>query len=255
MGESVRRSAWALAAMMGIAALATAPGCKRRASGNAAQGATEGRRGEGETPPAVPFEVCAESTELTFFWFDERGNAHGVSRMEEVPPAQRATVRVEPSDPEQRTPGWVFVADLRAAGPDGRFVVRVVPSEQLATELAARTGLAQAMAAPPPSAPSAAPAGTAAILAPSAPNNGQARVVLYGAEWCSACHQAANWLRANNIPFIERDIEREPQAQQEMIARARAQGVPTGSIPLIEVGGRMLVGFSPEAIQQALRGG
>jgi arsenate reductase-like glutaredoxin family protein len=234
-----------------------AAGCRRQAPAVRGEARLEGA----EAAPRVPFEVRRDSSDLTFFWFDGHGNAHGVARVDDVPEASRANVRVEPPQPEQRTPGWVFVADLRAPGPDGRFPVRVVQSEQFATELGALTGQAPTIAAP--SAP-AVPPGTPAILAPGAPSGQgahggagtqQPRVVVYGAEWCSACHQAAGWLRANNIPFVEHDIEREPQAAQEMLARARAQGVPTGSIPIIDVGGRLLVGFNPEAIQQALRGG
>ena len=165
-----------------------------------------------------------------------------------------------------RTPGWVYVADLRSAGGDGRFPVRSVSSEQFANVLASANGLAQAMAAPSmPTAP-AAPPGTPSnnVFAPSAPSHPTGsgsganahgpQIVIYGASWCSACHQAAAWLRSQNIPFVEHDIETEPAAAQEMMARAREQGVPTGSIPIIAINGRLMVGFNPAMIQQAMRG-
>lgn len=213
--------------------------------------------------PAVPFEVRRESSDFTFFWFDAHGAAHAVTGVDDVPQGNRRVVRVDPPRPEQREPGWVYVADLRAPGAGGRYAVRAVSSEQLASDLAAINGLAAAMAVPSPAMP-AVPAAPPSVLAPAieppGPRPGahgteQARVVIYGASWCSACHQAAGWLRAQGIPFIEHDIEQEPAVAQEMYARARQQGVPTGSIPIIDVNGRLMVGFNPAALEQAIRGG
>jgi arsenate reductase-like glutaredoxin family protein len=115
------------------------------------------------------------------------------------------------------------------------------------------------MAAPSPAmpvAPGTPPGNAPNILAPQPqlPAGAHApRITIYGASWCGACHQAAAWLRANHIPFVEHDIETEPQAAQEMMARARQQGVPTGSIPIIDINGRLTVGFNPGLIQQALQ--
>lgn len=261
VGRALTLAFWIVAT--GSVSIAGVSGCKRTTTNSptteGSGGGPTARSGQGERPPPVPFEVRRDSTDLTFFWFDERGNAHGVSRVEDVPESRRANVRVDPNQPELRTPGWVYVADLRSADRHGRYPVRVVQSEQFASELAALNGLAQAMAAPVAPSPST-PPGTPAILAPqlAVPTDAgarQVRVIVYGASWCAACHQAANWLRAHNVPFIERDIEREPEAAQELMSRARAQGVPTSSIPIIDVNGRLLVGFNPEALEQALRGG
>ncbi len=266
VGRAGRRT---VLAVVGVIAISLAVGCSRRAGTAAAGGGAGAGAGEGtEAPPAVPFEVRRESSELTFFWFDGHGGIHAVQRMEDVPEANRGRVRVEPPRPEMRAPGWVFVADLRAAGANGRFAVRPVASETFASELAQLTGLAAAMSAPAtprPSAPSAEPSaagGNTGILAPvaraptvAAGANAHANVVVYGATWCGACHQATEYLRANNIPFIEHDIEREPDAAREVYARAREQGLPVGSIPIIDVRGRLLVGFNADAIQRALTGG
>ena len=261
-GRSVRLAMFVLVVAGGFAT-----GACKRSGGSAVTTAAASGASEGEPAPAVPFEIRRDTADLTYFWFDARGNAHAVTQMSEIPEANRDNVRVDPARPEQRAPGWVYIADLRAPAADGHFTVRSVQSEQFANELAALNGLAAAMAAPSndPTAPGGGHGGAPVpgILAPNEigpPNGGppagaqQPRVVVYGASWCSACHQAAAWLRANNVPFIEHDIEREPEAAQQMQTRARAQGVSTGSIPIIDVGGRLMVGFSPDAIQQALRG-
>lgn len=188
--------------------------------------------------PAVPFELRAESSDLTLFWFDDVGNAHAVSSPSEVPEARRERVRVDPLRPELRAPGWVYVADLRATGADGRYPVRAVTAEAFAAELdpalAARTQQASAREQN------------------GRPANATPEIIVYGASWCGACNQARAWLRAQGIPFVDHDIEREPDAARELTTRAREQGVPTGSIPIISIRGRLTVGFDPARINHAL---
>lgn len=220
--------------------------CSRPQAAASSGAAANSNAGNGAEPaPRIPFDVRSDSSDLTFFWFDDRGTAHGVSQVSDVPQPYRGTVRVDPSRPELRAPGWVFVTDLRQPGPDGRFPVQAVSTEQFARDLASLTGVPLPQGGLQPS-----PSGGV----PSAPS-GQARVVIYGASWCSACHQAAAYLRARGIPFVEHDIETEPAAAQEMMNRAREQGVPTGSIPIIAVNGRLMVGFNPDSIQRALSQG
>ena len=122
-------------------------------------------------------------------------------------------------------------------------------ADEFATQLRAMGGVREAPGTP--SAPVAQAAGGGAPVAPSPHGPG---VIVYGASWCSACHSAAGWLRAHNVPFVEKDIEQDPGAQQEMMAKAQRAGVPTGSIPILDVRGRILVGFSPPDIERALAG-
>lgn len=211
--------------------------------------------GRAEGAPAVPFEVRADSNELMFFWFDERASGHIVQRATEVPEARREMVRVDPSNPTQRPPGWVYVADLRAPSPQGTFPVRAVRADEFAARLRQLAGVREAPGtpvAPPPQPTQVAQAGGA--HGGGAPQPNGPGVIVYGASWCSACHSAAGWLRAHNVPFVEKDIEQDPAAQQEMMAKAQRAGVPTGSIPILDVRGRILVGFSPPDIERALAG-
>jgi len=225
-------------ACLAVAALgAPLAGCRRSSASVNAAPASE-NAAQAAAAPAIPFVLTADSADVTLFWFDNVGNAHAVTRPSEVPEASRGRVRVDPIRPELRAPGWVYVADLRQLNADGRYGVRAVSSEAFAAELdpslAARTQQASATG-----------------------NNGQPanatpEIVLYGASWCGACNQAKAWMRSQGIPFVEHDIEREPSAAQELSSRAREQGVPTGSIPIISIRGRLMVGFDPARINQAL---
>ncbi|MEI8258103.1 MAG: hypothetical protein WCJ30_20695, partial [Deltaproteobacteria bacterium] len=180
------RAPWTAVMAFGLVALCGMPACHRSPD---AAGSPAVRPEDPGGAPSVPFDVRAESTDVTFFWFDAHGAAHPVARVEDVPAASRRAVRVDPPRPEQRAPGWVYVADLRAPGADGRYPVRAVSSEQFASDLAGLNGLAQAMAAPSPVMP-AAPAAPPSVLAPAAPaapaapgahGAEHAQVTIYGA--------------------------------------------------------------------------
>jgi glutaredoxin len=76
--------------------------------------------------------------------------------------------------------------------------------------------------------------------------------VIYGAEWCSACHQAAKYLRSKGIPYVDRDVEKDPDAAREMQQKLAKSGLREGSIPVIDVRGKVMVGFNPAEIDAAL---
>lgn len=79
-----------------------------------------------------------------------------------------------------------------------------------------------------------------------------AGVILYGASWCGACRAAKQWLRAKAVPFVERDVEGDASARAEKVEKARAAGVSSGGIPVLDARGTILVGFSPDAYARAL---
>lgn len=54
-------------------------------------------------------------------------------------------------------------------------------------------------------------------------------IVLYGADWCGDCRRAKTWLRENDIPFTEVDVE------HDEVARAKAIELANGrkNIPVV----------------------
>ncbi len=253
-----RRSIWGVGVMLAVVALGGA--CKgRRAGEGTGTGPEEGSRPEGAVlGPEVPFEVRPESLDVVFTWFDAEGGAHTAGRVDEVPVERRGAVRVDPSRPELRRPGWVYVADLRRPGSDGSFAVQSVRAEVLAQRVMAQAGHTEPLGTQPP-APVAGPAAGQGAVAQAGAGDaavaGQSSVIVYGASWCSACHQAAAYLRQRHVAFVEKDIEQDPAAAREMAEKAQRAGVPTGSIPILDVRGTILRGFSPPAIEAALQAG
>ncbi|WP_417350029.1 glutaredoxin family protein [Ferrimonas sp.] len=72
-------------------------------------------------------------------------------------------------------------------------------------------------------------------------------VVLYSASWCSACAATRQFLTNNHIPFVELDMEQDPQGSREF-AQFGGHG-----IPLVLVKGRAIRGHQPQLLIQSLR--
>ena len=77
-------------------------------------------------------------------------------------------------------------------------------------------------------------------------------MVIYGAEWCGACHDAAKYLRHKGVAYVAQDIEKDQGAAREMQQKLAKNGLNAGSIPVIDVRGKVLVGFNPAEIDAAL---
>ena len=73
-------------------------------------------------------------------------------------------------------------------------------------------------------------------------------VILYGASWCGACRKAIAHLEARGIDFEQRDIENDAEAEAEYLRKSKGRR----GIPLIDVGGQILQGYSPRSLDAAL---
>lgn len=77
-------------------------------------------------------------------------------------------------------------------------------------------------------------------------------VTIYGVEWCGPCHDAASFLAQRGVPYVERNIDADHDANEEMQSKLRDAGLHVGSIPVLDVKGHILVGFSRDAVTRAL---
>jgi glutaredoxin len=223
-----------------VATSAVAGGCKYHSAGVA--------RDAGPSAPVVR----ADSEGLLLTWIDDKGDFHVETRIADVPMMGRDAVRVESERGEYALGAdQVFVIDLRQAGVDGAYPVRTTTREQfeaLAVARREKTGPTLASAAPLPPTVSAEPP---SAVAPGK-SASRAVVVIYGAEWCGACHDAARYLRHKGIAYVEKDVEKDPAASQEMRELLAKNGLRGGSIPVIDVRGKIMVGFSAPDIDAAL---
>lgn len=77
-------------------------------------------------------------------------------------------------------------------------------------------------------------------------------IVAYTVSWCPHCQEAKKYLTGNHIPFVNRDVEKDPKAMAELTDRYHSQGVP---VIVIGTGADEIVveGFSPELFEEALK--
>ncbi len=233
----LRRSAIALAAVFFVA---QGVACRRTHPSAAT---------DVQQPPTVK----DDSDAFLLTWIDDKGDFHVETRVADVPIMGRDAVRVvDPGRDEAAKPDQVFVVDMRQVRPDGTYPVRTMARtdfDAIALARREKAGPTLANAGPPPS---------SSATAAADPEPGAAQpatrgvVVIYGAEWCGACHEAAKYFRRKGIAYIEKDIEKDPAAAREMQQKLARNGLHTGSIPVLDVRGKVIVGFSPGQVDAAL---
>ena len=57
---------------------------------------------------------------------------------------------------------------------------------------------------------------------------------------------------ARKIPFADKDVERDADAARELADKAAKMGIPTDRVPVIDVRGRLLLGFDKARIEMLL---
>lgn len=74
------------------------------------------------------------------------------------------------------------------------------------------------------------------------------RIKLYSTSACPYCQMAKDFLRQNKIKFEEIDVGASPAAARELIEKSGQTGVP-----VIEIDGKIIVGFDKAALKRALK--
>ena len=75
----------------------------------------------------------------------------------------------------------------------------------------------------------------------------QPRVIVFSTPTCSFCNMAKQYFRQKGIKFKDVDVSRDPVAARDMVRRSGQQGVP-----VIDIGGKIVVGFDRGKIDRYL---
>jgi glutaredoxin len=239
-GDEVTIARRALVLVVALAVAVAAAGCKRSHPDAAAD-------------PAPTLVVRDDSVGLLLTWIDDKGDFHVETGVADVPMMGRDVVRVvDPAHEDTSHPDSVVIVDLRQAGANGDYPVRAMTRTDFeALAVARREKAGPTLASAGPNA-LAAPGPAAGAGDPSKSVAARAVVVIYGAEWCGACHEAAKYLRSKGVPYVDKDVEKDPGAAAEMQQKLAKNGLHEGSIPVIDVRGKVMVGFNPAEIDAAL---
>lgn len=73
-------------------------------------------------------------------------------------------------------------------------------------------------------------------------------VVVYSAVWCAFCHAVKDYLEKLGVEYEERDVEKNRMFLQESVDKSGQMG-----IPVIDIKGKIIVGFNRPAINEALK--
>jgi glutaredoxin len=215
------------------------------------EGACNGKRAPVATDIQKAPTVKDDSEGLLLTWIDDKGDFHVETRVTDVPMMGRDAVRVvDPGIDDVSHGDRVFAADLRQTRADGTYLVRTMARTEFEAIAVARREKGG-----PTLASGASPSGTAALdPTPGGAVDAVRRgpVIIYGAEWCGACHDAARYLRRKGVAYVEKDIEKDAAAAREMQQKLAKRGLNAGSIPVLDVRGKVMVGFNPAEVDAAL---
>lgn len=181
-----------------------------------------------------------DSADILLTYIDGHGDAHTADKPDKVPAKWRKRVRVVTRDGGD---GKLFyVADLRAKNADGSYPVATMLRSEWEAIIDAKRRKQRAKA--------------------DATRNKRDRTglegaglsaIVYGAQWCQPCHDAADFLKRRGVSVRELDIEEKPVYRREMTDKLRSINQLGGSIPVIDVAGIVVVGFNERQLEGVIQ--
>ena len=151
-----------------------------------------------------------------------------------VPEGNRVRVRDE-------VRAWVSFGQLNLLEPDaeGRYPLKTVPREEF-EEIVLGSGRSSKFDLPE------------GLELPDIPAAAEGPIIVYKTSWCGVCKQLEAYLDRKGVEYVAKDIEKDRAAAAELAAKAKKAGVPTGSVPMIDVGGELLRGFDRARLEKLI---
>ncbi|MDO8504457.1 MAG: glutaredoxin family protein [Candidatus Liptonbacteria bacterium] len=73
------------------------------------------------------------------------------------------------------------------------------------------------------------------------------KITIYSAPWCVYCKMVKAYLEEKKIAFTEHDVSADDTAKDDMIKKSGQM-----AIPVVEIDGKIIIGFDKTAINKAL---
>jgi hypothetical protein len=213
---------------------------------------------ESQAPARVVEDVAlrligadGRSRRVSFEYADLSGRFLLAARRAMVPPASRRVVRV--IGPTVKPDGsgddpLVHVVDLSRV-PEAGYVTALIPARRYRRRALAALPPGVASRLPWPL-PGAADATADAVGESREPAGASSRAaIVYGTAWSGPTARAAAFLAERGVPAQVRDVERDPGAARTLAATAASLGVIVDRVPVIDLGGDVVVGFDPPRLQ------
>jgi len=75
----------------------------------------------------------------------------------------------------------------------------------------------------------------------------QPKVIVFSTPTCTYCNMAKSYFREKGIKFTDIDVSRDQSAARDMVRRSGQMGVP-----VIDIGGKIVVGFNRPQVNTLL---
>lgn len=75
------------------------------------------------------------------------------------------------------------------------------------------------------------------------------RIVIYSVAWCPHCRELKEYLTTRAIPFVNKDVEVDATAMEELTQKYKSQGVP---VIVLGKDQEILKGFTAESFEKAV---
>lgn len=76
----------------------------------------------------------------------------------------------------------------------------------------------------------------------------EAKVIIYGAEWCAFCHEAMRYLDGLGVKYIYKNIDLNPDDARTVVEKSGQAG-----IPVLDMDGTIIIGFDRPKINEAIK--
>jgi glutaredoxin-like YruB-family protein len=73
------------------------------------------------------------------------------------------------------------------------------------------------------------------------------KVIIYSTSTCPWCDVAKDFFKKNKVAFQEINVEKDKKAAAEIMKKSG------GAVPVIEIDGKMIIGFNETEIKKALK--
>lgn len=70
-----------------------------------------------------------------------------------------------------------------------------------------------------------------------------ATITIYSTPTCHFCHMAKDFLKENNVPFTDYDVQNDLEKRQEMVEKSGGMAVP-----VFDVDGEVFVGYDKQKL-------
>jgi glutaredoxin-like YruB-family protein len=74
------------------------------------------------------------------------------------------------------------------------------------------------------------------------------KAIIYSTPTCPYCKMAKDYLGEQGVKYEDFDVSEDQERSQEMVKKSGQMGVP-----VIDIGGTIIIGFDKEKIDQALK--